>query len=111
MKHLAVILLSAVAVCAFAQDSRSVVRQGSVDPGKQEEQRSCVQCHSLRLVEGQRLSQAAWDKELTKMMGWGAPVTNRQMLLDYLSQHYGICVPRVPDPLSGNGAKGQGSSQ
>jgi hypothetical protein len=58
------------------------------EPGKKAEQTSCAPCHSLRLVDSQRLSAAAWQKEVDKMIGWGAVVPNRQILIDYLSQHY-----------------------
>ena len=85
--------------CVFAQDSQKI------DLGKQEEQRSCTPCHSLRLVHSQRLSPAAWDKELTKMIGWGTVVSNRQLLLDYLSQEYGVSKPRLPEQLSGDGSR------
>jgi mono/diheme cytochrome c family protein len=71
--------------------------------GKQAEQHSCIQCHSLRLVESQRLSSAAWGKEIDKMIGWGAVVPDRQLLLDYLSQEYSDSKP-VPKPeLTGDG--------
>jgi len=35
----------------------------------------------------QRLTRAQWDREVTKMTNWGAPVgaENRDQLLDYLS--------------------------
>jgi hypothetical protein len=58
------------------------------EAGKKAEQTSCLPCHSLRLIESQRLSGAAWQKEVDKMIGWGAVVPNRQLLIDYLSQHY-----------------------
>lgn len=76
----------------------------SPDRGRQEEQRSCSPCHSLRLVDSQRLSRKAWDKELTKMIGWGAVVPDRELLLDYLSREYSDSKP-VPKPeLSGDGS-------
>lgn len=76
----------------------------SPDRGRQEEQRSCSPCHSLRLVDSQRLSQKAWDKELTKMIGWGAVVPDRELLLDYLTREYSDSKP-VPKPeLSGDGS-------
>lgn len=87
--------MAAWAVAANAQ---------SDDHGKQEEQRSCTPCHSARLVDAQRLSRAAWDKELTKMIGWGAVVPDRELLLDYLSREYSDAKP-VPKPaLSGDGS-------
>jgi hypothetical protein len=78
--------------------------QNAPEPGRREEQRACVPCHSLRLVESQRLSAAAWGKELDKMQRWGAPIGDRQVLLDYLAQEYPDTKP-VPKPeRSGDGA-------
>lgn len=95
------LLLLCAASVALAADSQSV------DPGKQEEQRSCSPCHSVRLVDSQRLSQKAWDKELTKMIGWGAVVPDRELLLNYLSREYSDAKP-VPKPeLSGDGTAQQ----
>ena len=48
--------------------------QDGGDAGRKAEQTSCLPCHSLRLVESQRLSAAAWQKEVDKMIGWGAVV-------------------------------------
>jgi quinoprotein glucose dehydrogenase len=63
------------------------------DAGKKAEQRACVACHSLRLIESQRLSPAAWHKEVDKMIGWGAVVPDPQLLIDYLAQHYSNSQP------------------
>jgi hypothetical protein len=71
--------------------------------GKQEEQRACTPCHSLRLVHSQRLSATAWQKEIDKMIAWGAPVSDRKLLLDYLSHEYNAEKPLPPDELTGNG--------
>ena len=72
--------------------------------GKQEEQHSCVQCHSLRLVESQRLSRTAWEKEVDKMMRWGAPVTDRRLLIDYLATEYSDSKPMAPDEYTADGS-------
>jgi mono/diheme cytochrome c family protein len=74
---------------AYAQDAQQ--------RGRTEEQRACVPCHSLRLVDSQRLSAAAWGKELDKMQRWGAPIGDRQVLLDYLAKEYPDTKP-VPHP-------------
>src|SRR5260370_6768711 len=63
-------LLTAASLAA--QDSRQAARQ--------EETRACIQCHGLRLIHSQRLSAAAWGKEIDKMIGWGAELKNRQLL-------------------------------
>lgn len=71
--------------------------------GRKAETTSCVACHSTRLIDSQRLSAAAWAKEVDKMMGWGAVVANRQLLVDYLASEYSDSKP-VPTPdTSGNG--------
>jgi hypothetical protein len=73
-----------------------------LDAGKKAEQRSCTPCHSLRLVESQRLSAVAWQKEVDKMIGWGAVVPDRQMMIDYLAQHYSNTQAPVPPAISGD---------
>jgi len=47
---------------------------------------SCVRCHQEDVVQQQRLTRAQWDRELNKMIGWGARVRpeDRETLLDYL---------------------------
>ena len=74
--------------------------------GKQEMQRACLPCHSLRLVESQRLSAAAWGKEVDKMERWGAVIKDRQKLLDYLVQEYADTKPTPRPERSGDGTKG-----
>ncbi len=92
----AVLLCSATLV--LAADSQSP------DRGRQEEQRACTPCHSLRLVDSQRLPRAAWEKEIKKMIGWGAVVPDKELLLDYLSRDYSDSKP-VPKPeLSDDGS-------
>ena len=89
----------------FAADAQLLER------GKHEEQRSCIQCHSLRLVDTQRLSRAAWEKEINKMIGWGAPVEDKQALLEYLAAEYSDNKPMPQDELTGNGVQGQNHSE
>jgi hypothetical protein len=87
-QFLLVLLCSGTAVAAEAP---------GIDAGKKAEQQSCTPCHSLRLIDSQRLSPAAWKKEINKMVGWGAVVPDQQVLLDYLSKEYGDTKP-VPEP-------------
>ncbi len=74
------------------------------DAGRKAEQRSCTPCHGLRLIDSQRLSRAAWTKEVDKMIGWGAMVPDRQALIDYLASEYSDLKPAPPAVLSGDGA-------
>lgn len=77
--------------------------QATLERGQKEEQRDCLPCHSLRLIQSQRLSRAAWNKELDKMGGWGIKYQDRDALLEYLSANFGNDKPAVPDPMSGDG--------
>jgi mono/diheme cytochrome c family protein len=72
--------------------------EDNAEAGKKELAQSCQPCHSLRLVESQRLSTAAWQKEVDKMIGWGAVVPDRQLVVNYLSEHYSNLVPQ-PAPV------------
>jgi hypothetical protein len=88
------LVLGIVCFCADSQDTEA---------GRKVEQGSCTPCHSMRLIDSQRLSAAAWAKEVDKMVGWGAIVPDRQLLIDYLSSQYSDAKP-VPVPASsGNG--------
>ena len=52
---------------------------------------SCGGCHEDDLVRQQRLSRADWDREIDKMVGWGARVKDedRAGFLDYLAGNFG----------------------
>jgi DMSO/TMAO reductase YedYZ molybdopterin-dependent catalytic subunit len=52
---------------------------------------TCLTCHEEDVIRQQRLTRAQWDRELTKMSNWGAPVKpdNHDTILDYLVQHFG----------------------
>ena len=49
---------------------------------------SCVTCHDEDVIRQQRLSRVQWDREINKMVGWGARVQpdTRDSLLDYLQR-------------------------
>ena len=81
----------------------AAVRAADDAAARQAEARECTACHSLQLVHSQRLSPAAWGKELDKMAGWGAPIKDRQLLLDYLSAQYPDTKPVPEDPKSADG--------
>jgi hypothetical protein len=51
---------------------------------------SCTECHESRIISQQRLSKAAWGKEVDKMIRWGAVVNSadRDAFIDYLSTNF-----------------------
>ena len=50
---------------------------------------ACLECHEARIILQQRLSKAAWTKEVDKMIKWGAVVEagDHDALVDYLSSN------------------------
>ena len=56
---------------------------------------ACTECHEARIIVQQRLSNAAWTKEVDKMMKWGAVVDpqDRDALIDYLSRNFPVDKP------------------
>jgi len=53
---------------------------------------ACTECHEARIIVQQRLSKAAWTKEVDKMTKWGAVVEpqDRDTLIDYLSGNFPV---------------------
>lgn len=51
----------------------------------------CIGCHEEDVMSQQRLTRAQWDREVTKMVNWGAqvPDSERAGLLDYLTARFG----------------------
>ena len=90
-RRIAIGLASVFAASAWPAD------QATLDRGKKEMQQSCIPCHSLRLIESQRLSRATWTKELVKMTNWGGVIHDRDSLLEYLVANYGDDKP-IPAP-------------
>jgi len=89
-----ILILLTIAAMAWAAD------QATLDKGQKEEQRACLPCHSLRLIHSQRLSRAAWNRELDKMAGWGTKYNERDALLEYLVANYGDDKPVTPPAIS-----------
>jgi len=52
---------------------------------------TCLSCHEEDVIRQQRLTRAQWDREVTKMTNWGAPVKpeNRDSILNYLASRFG----------------------
>ncbi len=63
----------------------------------------CLTCHSLELIETTRISQAAWNGEMTKMKKWGALIDDDLAgpLSAWLAQRYPAAeMPPAPATVS-----------
>jgi mono/diheme cytochrome c family protein len=99
MKPKLLLLGGALAAAALGADPSVVAR------GEKEEARSCISCHSLRIVHSQRLSKAAWGRELDKMAGWGTKVEDRDALVEYLATNFGDDKAPQPPALTRDGSQ------
>jgi hypothetical protein len=65
---------------------------GDLPPGDMEAKArtACAECHDARIIVQQRLTKAAWSKEVDKMIKWGAlvDIKDRDALIEYLSIHF-----------------------
>jgi hypothetical protein len=51
---------------------------------------ACTECHGSPIISQQRLTKAAWGKEVDKMIKWGAIVDSRDRdaFVEYLSTNF-----------------------
>jgi hypothetical protein len=87
----------AAALTALAADPEVIAR------GQKDEARSCIPCHGLVIIHTNRLSRAAWGRELDKMARWGAKPQDRDALLEYLVSNYGDDKPAAKPVLTADG--------
>ena len=103
-----VILALASPFPAQAQKPAGASPTADLPPGPIQAKAStaCMECHEARIILQQRLSKAAWAKEVDKMTKWGAVVdpVDRDALIDYLSANFGPDKPAYePQKTSGSG--------
>jgi hypothetical protein len=74
---------------------------------------ACLECHEARIILQQRLSKAAWTKEVDKMVKWGAVVDagDRDALIDYLSTNFSPDQPPYQPPRSSHENSGSRNSK
>ena len=60
-------------------------------PGRRIFESRCLACHDTNLVSQQRLTVPGWTREVDKMIGWGAGVTDaeKSSLVQYLAGRFG----------------------
>jgi mono/diheme cytochrome c family protein len=89
---IAAVLIASAAVPVLRAQSDSELPAG---PMQAKATTACAECHEARIIVQQRLSKAAWTKEVDKMTKWGALVDpqDRDALIDYLSTNFGVDKP------------------
>jgi DMSO/TMAO reductase YedYZ molybdopterin-dependent catalytic subunit len=52
---------------------------------------ACIGCHGEDMITGQRLTRAQWEREVDKMVRWGATVKpdDRGAIIEFLLSHFG----------------------
>ena len=85
----AIALLALISLCSI-----SLLRAQGPDlprgPSQAKVRTACLECHDASIIIQQRLSKAAWTKEVDKMIKWGALVEadDRDSFIDYLSTNF-----------------------
>ena len=94
--------MKAILILLLGAASLGAADAALVEKGKAEEKR-CAGCHGVRIIGTQRLSRAGWERELDKMVRWGADIKEREALLVYLVDTYGDDKPLPKATISADG--------
>lgn len=107
-KVAALCLMVLVAAPSFSAQAREQAREKRTNPTEElpagptqaKATTACTECHEARIILQQRLSKAAWTKEVDKMTKWGAVVdpADRDALIDYLSANLSPDKPAYEPP-------------
>jgi hypothetical protein len=94
------LLTFAIALVAQKNGSANVTADLPPGPMQAKATAACTECHEARILLQQRLSKAAWTKEVDKMTKWGAVVdaSDRDALIDYLSINFSPDKPPYEPP-------------
>src|SRR5437763_3018889 len=92
MSSLRFILLFTLASCIAGSAAEQPSGNADLPPGavQNKARTACTTCHDAHIIVQQRLSKAAWGKEVDKMIKWGAIVdpSDRDPLVDYFSTNF-----------------------
>jgi hypothetical protein len=83
-------VLMGLALLCFAPLLRAQSPELPPGPAQAKVRTACLECHDASIIVQQRLSKAAWIKEVDKMIKWGALVeaADRDSFIDYLSTNF-----------------------
>jgi hypothetical protein len=92
MSRLSTRVLTVALVCGAVLSAAASGPNEQLPAGPMQEKASaaCLSCHEARIIVQQRLSKAAWTREMDKMAKWGATVdpADRDGLIDYFSANF-----------------------
>ncbi len=96
---------SLLLICAFwTGASAQTAGDAELPAGPMQHKAStaCTECHEARIIVQQRLSKGAWQKEVDKMVKWGAVVeaNDRDALIEYFSTNFSPDKPAYVAPRS-----------
>ena len=77
---------------AIASMEQRVIGALPAGAGRELAMSNCLICHRAAIIVQQRKDSTAWNKTVTLMMAWGAPLPAAQKSLPvaYLVEHYGV---------------------
>lgn len=80
---------------AIAESERASAAALPIGSGRDVLRSSCLTCHSASMISQQHKDAAAWDKTVTKMVAWGAPLPadRKDELIAYLVANFGTRAP------------------
>jgi len=87
---IAVLALAPISAQAQKPSGASPTADLPAGPMQAKATTACLECHEARIILQQRLTKAAWTKEVDKMTKWGAVVdpADRDALIDYLTTNF-----------------------
>ena len=98
----ALVVVAVIPFAAFGQKPVAVKAAEDLPSGSMQAKATtaCLECHEARIILQQRLSKAAWTKEVDKMIKWGAVVdaNDHDALIDYLSTNFNPDQPAYEPP-------------
>ena len=107
MFRLSASVLTAALICAAGgwAAASSPNEQLPAGPMQEKAADACLSCHEARIIVQQRLSKAAWTREMDKMVKWGAEVdaADRDALIDYFSANFSPDQPAYVPPKTASG--------
>jgi hypothetical protein len=107
---LAVALICTLRIAAGASSPNEELPAG---PMQEKAAAACLSCHEARIIVQQRLSKAAWTREMDKMVKWGAEVDpqDRDALIDYFSANFGPDQPAYVAPKTASASVSKSRSR